>query len=136
VTKLYWSSDLVARGLPEETKSCNLKDVIEIRRGNDPDPDHQGLFGTPTLRRKPPKPHQLENCFSLILRDRFVSAISHLIMYDINYIYIFLNDVFRTVDIECKNSDDFFSLFSNLQKQCLALKTMPPGRAPTASGTR
>lgn len=102
VTRLYWSSDVHSRDLPGDEKSIALRDVVEIRRGNDPDPDHPGLYGTATLRRHQPKATMLENCLSLILRD-------------------------RSLDLECHSNDDFFALFSNLQKQCLALKAQPPG---------
>ncbi len=61
-----------SRDLPGDDKSIALRDVVEIRRGNDPDPDHPGMYGTATLRRHPPKPNMMENCFSLVLRDRYV----------------------------------------------------------------
>ena len=61
-----------SRDLPGDEKSIALRDVVEIRRGNDPDPDHPGLYGTATLRRHQPKATMLENCVSLILRDRCV----------------------------------------------------------------
>lgn len=97
VTRIYWSRDLHSNELPDDSKSIGLRDIIELRRGSDPDPDHAGLYGTPTLRRHPPKPSELDLCLSLVLRN-------------------------RTVDLQCHTNDDFMSLFSNIQRQCIALR--------------
>lgn len=98
VTRLYWSGDLTSTALPDDSKSVSLREVLEIRRGTDPDPDKPGFTTTEVLRRTSLKLYELDNCFSLIMRD-------------------------RTLDIQCKNNDDFLMLFTNLQRQIMALKT-------------
>lgn len=71
-TRLYWTSDMRAKELPDESKSIGLREVTEIRRGSDPDPDHAGQTGTDSLRRHKLTLDQLDCCFSLITRDRLV----------------------------------------------------------------
>jgi hypothetical protein len=96
VSRIYWSDDDKC-ALPDDSKSINLREVLEIRRANDPDPDKPGLIGTDILRKATLKPFELDNTFSLVLRE-------------------------RTLDIQCKNNDDYLLLFSNLQRQIVVLK--------------
>lgn len=112
VTRLYWSNEVKSNVLPDETKSVALREVLEIRRGSDPDPDKPGLIGTDVLRKAGLKPYELDNSFSLVLRD-------------------------RTLDIQCKNNDDYLLLFSNLQRQIVSLKNASKVSAttPAALGT-
>ena len=69
---MFWAGELKKGELPDDSKSVSLREVLEIRRGTDPDPDRPGMHTTEVFRRSALKPYELENSFSLILRDRCV----------------------------------------------------------------
>jgi hypothetical protein len=98
VTRLYWSDDHNSTELPDDSKSISLREVLEIRRANDPDPDRPGLIGTEVLRRASLKPFELDNTFSLVMRDRYVVLLSssyYTILVVVVVIFVFFRcDVF------------------------------------------
>ncbi len=88
LSKIYWSET------PNETNLTNMRfidltQIIELRHGNEMDPESKKLTGTSILRRNCSKA-DLNTCFSFILPD-------------------------RSFDIQCCNQNDFNLLYVNFK---------------------
>ena len=94
VTRIYWSDPKSTHqgSLPPEDKSLRLREVLDVRRGIDPDPTAKGKIGTSILRKHSTK-EMLTLSFSLILLS-------------------------RTFDIQCMNETEFNFLYGNFSAYC------------------
>jgi hypothetical protein len=99
VTRIYWceTKDLSATDRLDDKRSLHLREVIDVRRGIDPDPSTPGLTGTAVLRRNC-TPENLKLSFSLILTT-------------------------RTFDIQCMNDSEYNFLFGNFSAYCNRFKS-------------
>lgn len=94
VTRIYWSDPKIIHqgSLPPEDKSLRLREVLDVRRGTDPDPNARGKVGTSILRKNCTK-ETLPLTFSLILSS-------------------------RSFDIQCMNETEFNFLYGNFSAYC------------------
>ena len=99
VTRIYWSDPKKTQEgtLPTEDKSLRLREVLDVRRGIDPDPNANGKVGTAVIRKHCTK-ETLSLSFSLILSS-------------------------RTFDIQCMNETEFNFLYGNFSAYCSRFKS-------------
>jgi len=95
-TRLYWASDR-NQGKHRNLSSLAITDLRDVRKSTAPDPEHPGLLGTATLRRR---------CSSAILPVLLATAGNHRGQQPIPRAFSLITTA-RSLDLEALTAEEF-----------------------------